>query len=354
MQSEFYPRPRDLAEADPGIVAALVPHLLNEVPHETLVAIPIGLEGPLHVVHQSLYRLDYAHDEDLTEFSAALSDIGAIHGWIIGYAEDPADVARALTRVSEYNNAIEFVDRSTVLAVTESGTRWGRLADYTDPNTAIDFAPVPSTDPAWAHLTAIAIRAHTVRAAAMRRLGLPETFSDIDQLSAANDQVARLRTLAARADAAVLAAGDKDLLEDLLSRMRPISAPEAINLGAALAADPVLYARAVDHILDRTPPSTSRCELWSELTRHALGPARRVCASLAALAAWHDGDPIQGAAAAVLTARWNEQTPPAVAAVAAILDAGATAKDLRLYLHGSRLQVASGEATQGNNVEEEQ
>ncbi|WP_335989871.1 DUF4192 family protein [Glycomyces sp. MUSA5-2] len=328
------PRLHELADADPGVIAALVPHLLNEPPEEALVAIALGLAGPLQIVAAPLHHLRYEREEELAEFSEALSRAGATRGWLIGFAADPTDVAEAVVRVGEFHDALDFIERSTALIVTNSGTRYGRLAESTDSDLALHTEPLPDLDPAWARLTAIAICAHGVRAARMQLFGLPEGIGELDQLVAANDQIARLRMLAASADAAALAVRDRAQLDDLLSRMRPLTAPEAINLSTALATDSPLFAAAVNHILDGTHTAAAGCHLWNELTRHAYGPARTACAALAALAAWDADDSALVAAARAVMAE-AEELPPAVAAIADVLDAGAATKDSRSYLRGA-------------------
>ncbi|MEU5874230.1 DUF4192 family protein [Glycomyces sp. NPDC047369] len=346
MHTAHLPRPRELADADPGILAALVPHLLNEPPREALVAIALGPEDPLRVAAAPLRHLRYEREEELAEFSEVLSLTGAVRGWLIGFADDPTDIASAIMRVGEFHAALDFIERCTILAVTDHGTRFSCLDEDTDSDQELDTAPLPDLDPAWARLTAIAIRAHTVRADRMQLFGLPEGISDRDQLVAANDQIAWLRMLAARADTAALAASDRAQLDDLLSHMRPLAAPEAINLSAALATDAQLFAAAVSHILDGTDTAAAGCHLWNELTRCAHGTARTACAALAALAAWYAEDSALASAARAIVAE-SQEVPAAVAAIAEILDSGAVAKGSRAHILGSRLPNSDRRASCG-------
>jgi hypothetical protein len=325
VKEQPYLRPIDLASAEHGLIVALVPYLIGGEPNEDLVAIATGPEGPVLVTATSLHRLS---DEDTCYgFGAALARSGADFLWLIGIADDPADVARAVGQAADSVDGKALIESATVLIVTDRGTKWALAADYTNESDTSVLQPVPFIDPAWAQLKAIAMRAQCARNDAHAALTIGPEADDFDDLAAAADLIAGLRASAQSGDPASHAHQDITGLEKALATIRPVSATEAINLGFALTASGDLYARAANRILEATTNTAARCDLWYRLTQHALGERRAVCASLAALAAWRTSDATVAHAAAAIAAQAPELASHAAAACE-IVTAGVAAADM--------------------------
>jgi hypothetical protein len=106
----------------------------------------------------------------------------------------------------------------------------------------------------------------------------------------------------------------------------PITAAEAVNLGLALASNPVLAGTAVERILTAPDIAAVRFDLWCQIARSCSGDARAVAAALAALAGWRAGKP--AAAAAMRIARTADPSCALARQVGELIDTGIAAADL--------------------------
>jgi hypothetical protein len=305
------------ASLEPGTVAALIPTLLGRTLAEEVIAIATGPKGP---VHQSIWPLaELEHAEGPAAFETALEPVPATWLWLVGSSAHLTNVAAAISRLLDFRDTPKWSAGWGMIALTADGGRWGYVDDHVDQTDHHLLHPVPTLDPLWANVTALAVQAKCAAALEAAALGLDRACDDEETL-AVEGIVARLRGHAAEADTRRLASEDRASLLGCLDSPGPVTVAEAVNLGRALEASPALQEQAIEWIL-ATPPARNRTGLWRQITRHTTGDARTIAATLAGLAAWRAGD-LTTVCAAVNIAYEGRREQPAARVLAELVWTG--------------------------------
>lgn len=292
MSLQSYDEGRPLASLTPATIAGLATYLLGREPSEELVAIAVDGTGPIHLSTRLLADLD--GEEGCERFAAELAPIGATGLWLVGFAEDLTDVPAAVAGLLDPLGALGLEDPGSFLAVTADGTRWGYVADHVDQTDLSALEPVAAIDPAEGRLAALATGARCAQhreTVTLRRIAADT--GDEEQL-AVQSLYAQLRAMAM--PSTELERADRRSLIGCLDTPGPITTAEAINLGLALAGNPVLTAEAIERIWTADTVEAVRLDLWRCIAEAVSGPPLATAMTLLALAAWRVGDPLANTA----------------------------------------------------------
>ena len=348
MHSAAYIDVRQFASLEPGTVAALAPYLTQYRPENgDLIAIGTANGAPAIVVAMRLHQLD---DETCNDVADDLAAPGLDGLWLVGIERDFSVVAKAISRLSEHLASYDLVDTSRFIAVTPDLERWGHPADHpfsTDPE---GRPAVNSIDPATGRIAGLAARASAAKHQTTAAL-FGASDDEVEEHGALQSKFAHLRGMAANQSA--LETGDLHSLLGCILSPGPITAAEAVNLGLALASNPVVAGTAVERILTAPDSAAVRFDLWCQIARSCSGDAGAVAAALAALAAWRAGKP--AAAAAMRIARAADPACALARQVGELIDTGIPAGDLHCAIaardvrNSAAIPVASVESVAGSD-----